>query len=870
MKSNKKQPPLWANRILAWYCDPTLLEDLQGDLYERFELRCKQLGHRKASVLYYLDVLRFIKPYTIRKTKFNNPNSTIQMLGNYFKTSYRSLLKQKLNSFVNIVGLSLGICSFILISLYVNDEWKYDRYLTNYDRIYRLTLSYSSESSTEHSAWSDPIVSLSLADNYTGIKATTSLVNEEMSVSYNNQTFREDEFYFTDENYFRVFPYDFVAGSADGYEYQTVVLTETTASKYFGTSDPINQTLEINNEGYTVVGVLEDLPSQTDLKFDALISKQNIFSTVGWTFNYILFQDNYDVSRFESKLGQLFEETLASEFESYGAKNGRYHIESLPDVHFGTKKLYDTPKSSKLNLYLFSTVALLILITAAINYINISLAGATRRQAEVGIRKAIGARSGQLKTQFLLESFIICLISLITALGLTIYFLPFLNGLTGKQIYWEQLITPVNISLLIMLTLVLAIIAGSYPAMYLANAVPTKIFKGETRLLGKASIRRVLVVSQFTVSIILIISTSLIFRQLELIQTTDHGFTNERVLVIDAPDQKGIKSDLTALKEKLQQYPSVHSVSVVGYNSWPTSDRSIDAYEVISNGTRDVKPFREIRVDQDYFRLLGLTFLEGKGFNEKDIASNKGGVVINKAMVDYLGWKHPLEQSIGYENRTQHKVVGVVDDFHYNSFKQKIEPMLIFPDQWQPTKLLVRLNRSSSNISETKNSLFDQIQLLENEWESFIPDHAFEFEFLSDYVQRQYQSDKILKKVFSYFAITAITIACLGLFGLISLYTSQKLKEISIRKVFGAQITQLYLTLSKEFILLISLAFIISIPCTIFGIKLWLADFVYKVPLSIDLFVYSGLFVLVVALITISFHIISAIRHSPALILKAE
>ena len=861
MRKKEPIPPKLADRILEWYCDQDLLEDLQGDLYERFYDRGEKFGYRRASLLYFWDVIRFFKPYTLRRSREHASTTTFSMLANYFKTTYRSLLKYRVNSLVNILGLSLGLCSFLLIGLYVNDELKYDRYLPNADTIYRLTLSYTSESSTEHSAWSDPMVGKILKEEYPEIVASTALVAEEVTVKAGEKSFREEGFYFTQNDYFDVFAYEFQSGTPSAFQHKTVVLTSGAAKKYFGDAEPLDQYLEIDKQSYQIVGVLKELPRHTDIQFDALVARDDLGEKVGWTFNFLRFHEADDIDRFMPKLDKVYEETLGAEFENYGVNNGKYHLEALPGVHFSSKKLYDTPKSSKTNLYLFSTVALLILLVAAINYINISLSNATQRQKEVGIRKSIGALTHQLKGQFMLESFVICLVSLSIAIALTLYLLPYLNLLTEKVINWQEIVTPFNVVMLVTLTMVLAIITGSYPALFIARIKPSEILKGQMKFTRKTSFRKVLVIAQFSISIILIISTLLIFRQLKLIQSKSHGYTVDQVLVLDVPYEKSVGSRLQPLKNKLKQYPFVQSASYVGFNSWPTSDMQVDAYEVFLNGSWQTKPFNVIQVDEDYFDVLKLTFVEGRAFTNKDTKSDSGVVIINESMVNKMGWTNPLEQTITYESGYEYSVIGVVADFHFNSFKEQVEPMLIFPGKWSPSKLLIRTNTSNNHAN---------IELLESEWKSQLEGEPFEFDYLKAFIEQQYKSEQTLKRVFIYFVIVAISIACLGLFGLISLYTQHKLKEVGIRKVFGAKMPQLFLTLSKEFIGLILTSFLIAVPLAILSVNQWLSSFIYKTPLSIDIFLLAGGITLIVALLTMTFHIIKATKTNPCSILNYE
>ncbi|TRX50011.1 FtsX-like permease family protein [Fulvivirga sp. M361] len=865
MKKEDCTPPAWADALLEWYCSPDLLEDLQGDLYERYHQHVQDYGPFRAAILYIWGVLRFIRPYTIRRrsTHSKSKANPFFLIPSYCKTAYRSLKRQQLNTLINILGLSLGLYSFILICLFVNDESKYDRYLSNADRIYRITFSYTSLSSAEHSAWVGPEVGEALKANYPEIEAHVALVNEKVTVKNGKHSFREEYFYYSTPSFFDVFPYEFRSDSrAQSFLPGSVMLTEKTAKKYFQKSDPTGQSLEIENKLYKVAGVLKDIPTHTDLKFDALvlIKPENLKSISWWTFNYVLFKEKTSPQHFQPKLNATYQQVSAPEFEELGIE-GRYHMEALPDVHFGEKKLYDTPKSSRLNLYIFSTVALLVLLTAAINYINTSLGSAAKRQNEVGVRKSVGAQNGQLKTQFLFESFIICLSSLLIAIVLAIYSLPHLNLLTQKSIPWYEVTSPSMLTFLLGVTLAISLISGSYPAFYLSSVKPADILKGKMLLPGKTLLRKTLVVVQFSISIALIISTLLIFRQMELIQRTSHGYIKDQVIAIDIPRERTLNTTLHSFKHQVETYPFVKSASMVGFNSWPTADRAVEVYEVNSNQKWQLKPLNEIYVDQDYFDVLGLSLSDGRTFETREVREAEPVVIVNRALSESLAWKDPLLQVVNDEDGYEYQVIGVLEDFHFNSVHGKVEPMLIFPGLDYPEKLMISLE--ADDIIQT-------VEHIEQLWKESIPEQPFVFEFLDQYFQQQYSHENRLKQVFLFFMLMAISIACLGLFGLMALIMNQKLKEVSIRKVFGADKKQLLVALSKDYILLILIAIGIASPLTAWIMDRWLDGFAYKTALSWDVFMLTGALVLTMAMITMSYHVLKASFTNPSSILKHE
>lgn len=860
MEEKNIQPPKLADKFLEWYCDPLLLEDLQGDFHERFTGRLRYYSASKAKRLYWWDVIRFFRPYTINKNKGGLHPSAFFLFSNYLKISTRSLIKDKTHSAVSIIGLSLGMTAFILISLYVNDELKYDRFLPNAERIYRITTSYVSASSSEHTAWGEQSVGIIAKEKYPEIESYTSLVNEEVTVENETKTFRESKFYYSDKNYFTVFPYPFTSGSAAAFDHNTIVLTEKAASKYFGENDPLGKSLAVDQKEFLIIGVLKDLPWHTDLSFDAMMSVENLSDISGWTFNFLLFKEDSDPSRFQPKLDKIFEETLQVEFDDYDTK-GQYHMEQLPDVHFGSPKLFDTPKSSRANIYLFSSVALLILLIAGINHLNLTLANAARKQAEVGIRKSIGAQNGELTIQFLTKSFLICSISMLVGLAITLYCIPLLNGVMNMKITWQDIFSLKMSSYLVGSLLLLTLLSGSYPAFYLSRLNPVSILQGTAKVKDKRSIMRPLVVFQFATSLGLIICSFIISQQLSLIQNKSHGMSSESVMIIDVPNDKSVLPAINNLKYELMQFPFVQATSTVGFNSWPTSDMDIDTYEVQMNKEWQVKPFNNIEVDENYFKTLELTFLEGRPFNRQETNGGYSVVIVNQALVDNLGWTNPLEETITYEGGVDSKVIGVIDNFHFNSFKDEFEPMLIFPDKRYPSKMMVQLSNEA---------WLDNVAQIELKWKSQIKDQPFEFQFLEDHIQAQYDKEHTMKTVFNFFVVIAICIACLGLFGLISLTTTNRLKELGIRKVLGAKSPQLWFLLSKEYLLLIVIAAVIAFPLTIYCLSSWLDTFVYKTPLSSMVFIKAIALLTVTALITMSFHILLAISINPTRVLNHE
>lgn len=821
MKSKEPNPPKWAEHLLESICDPALREDLLGDLHERFIVRTRSMSLFRAKLLYLYDVLIFLKPYTVRKDR---DISLLFMLPTYLRTAKRSLVKDALHTVLTIFGLSLSVIAFLFIAFYVDDELKYDRHYDKAERIYRITSDIRSLTANTPIVGTDGHLGQRLKDLYPEIEETVEMVKVQgkSTVSYGDRISTEDKLYKAERTYFQIFSHEWISGSP-GSALRTpksIVLTKKLSDKYFEDQSALNKIITIGRQAYTVTGVIEDLPPHTDLKFDALLSAdhQYLVETDYWCITFILTRSRIDEISFQKKLDELSKLYLQNEVAGTGAEMV-YEIEWLPDVHFGKPKLFDTPKSSRSNIYIFSVFAFFILLIACINYINMASVKALRKTSEAAIRKVLGASSGQLTVQYLCESFLISCISILLA-GLAVYFLfPYFNRLTGKGMELTQVITPGMFFMLVAVLFSVCLLSGFYPAATWSSAKRVGVGKSHRTLVAKSFVRNLLIVFQFTISIGLMISTTVVYDQWKLLSESNPGFDKEQILVVDLP-----KDDLVSvshIKSNFLALPLVKNLSLVGYNSLPTSSMDIDSYEVEQQGEDVTRIFNNITVDENFVSLLGIEVVQGRNFTVQDLEYEASYILVNESFVTAMGWTQPLQEVL-YWNSTAYEVVGVVKDFHFNSLHKKIEPIVIHGQSADPEKMMVKVDKPD----------FQSIQMLEDSWEKATK-QSMQFEFLDTYFEAQYRNEQTMQSALLHFAIVTLIIACMGLSGLVALTTAAKAKEYAIRKILGADFKNIFFSILKEFTKLVVISIVIAIPIAFLSSSQWLQRFSYRTQIDL-------------------------------------
>ncbi len=861
MKSKEHRPPIWADRFLEWYCDPSLLEDLQGDLHERFTHRIRNGSITRAKLLFIWDVFIFLRPYTFRG---NRRVSFFFMFRNYFKSAYRSLSKNKLNTSLIVAGLTISISGFILISLYVIDESKFDKHYDKADRIYRVTTKLHSETATELTAWSDAYLGPHLKELYPEVEESVGIVKMrgKTIVSHDGKSFPEELLYRVEKSYFRIFSHLWISGDPTTAlsKPRSIVLTKKMANKYFGDEKPIGQSIDIGGDNYLVTGIIKNPPSHSDLIFDGLLStdKEYLAESTFWCTTFILFRHAADANGFEKKLDFACKKYLDPESAETGTTFS-YQMELLTDVHFGDDKLFDTPKGNRSSAYVFTVIALFILCIACVNYVNLSFAQSIKKNVQSGIRKILGAQPSQIRAQQLTESLLLTATSLIFAICLSALLLPLINRTTGKEIEFQQFFSLSFLPIVLFIMLAIGFFAGSFPAIYTSSLNPLDALNGTYRIVSKKWLRSSLVVVQFTACIILMICTKIVFDQVNLLTKSDPGFNKEQILVVDIPNDPSLFQLMPDVKNEFSELPFVRKSSLAGYNSVPTSDMDIDTYEVDTNNGTFKKAFNNISVDEDYIDLFKIGLVEGRNITKEDLDNDHSTVMVNESLVKMMGWKHPFDQTLG-EGTREYTIVGVVKDFHFNSFHRSIEPLIIHGSNSSPEKLMVKVDKID----------FEKIGIMEKIWKKYLDDQPFTFEFMDTYFNNQYKSEKAIQTILLWFSWLAIVIACLGLFGLVAISTSQRTKEFGIRKILGAGPISISSLIAKQFLMLIGLAAVIAAPISWYGAETWLAKFAYKISIRMEHFLLPILIILAIAFLSMCYHMFKAVHGNAIQSIKHE
>ncbi len=803
------------------------------------------------------------------------------MFRNYLKIALRNIFKYKAYSFINIIGLSIGIAACILILLFVNDELSFDRNNINSDRIFRVHTDGQLSGREINIALSPPPLGEALTKEFPEVLAYTRLMpNRNMLIRYKNNVFVENNFFWADSGTFKVFTIPFLKGNPDKAlaEPHTVVLTESLAKKYFGNEDPMDKIMNFEDgTPYTVRGVVKDCPPNAHWHYDMFASMSSIglANNDMWFnnsfFTYVLLNSKSSVHSLESKIEAFTKNKISKNiFEIFGTTYERmrasgmkyeFSFQPLTDIHLKSHLDYEIEPNSDIKyVYIFSFIALFILVLACINFMNLSTARASLRTKEVGVRKVLGSNKKQLITQFLFESMLITGIAVIIAVVLSEILLPLFNLLAGKSLHTGYFNNFEAIPAVIFTILFLGLLAGGYPAFFLSSFRPAVVLSSKLNIFKRSWLRSILVVFQFAISIILLIGTFIVYSQMQFIQNKKLGFDKEHVLVIQRA--WALENNTKAFKEELLKNSGIISAS----NSDNLPGEMFG--QSVFRGSGDAAKqdiFAAMSTDYDYAKTMGLELSEGRYFS-REFPADTMKVIINQAAAGLLGYNDPIGKSIsrvGSTDSTRNKftIIGVLKDFHFESLHQKIRPLLIFLNRNQTAFLPVRV--SSSDIA-------GNIALIKKLWKKFVPDKPLEYYFLNDRFDQLYRAEIKTGQIFTTFAVISILIACLGLLGLASFTAERRTKEIGIRKVMGATTGRIVFLLSKEFIKWVLIANIIAWPVAYYFMDNWLQSFAYRINISIWIFPAAGLVAFIVALVTVSTQTLKASLSNPVNALKYE
>ncbi|NOT73699.1 MAG: FtsX-like permease family protein [Cyclobacteriaceae bacterium] len=812
------------------------------------------------------------------------------MIQNYLKVASRNIVKRKMYSFINAFGLSIGIAFCILIFLYIRDEKSFDQFHQNKASIYRIEAKrYNSwnpdpNEPYQQYAWLQAGLKQALKDEIPEVELATRFNSENKCVfRQGDKVFTEDITY-VDADFFKMFSFKLLSGNADKLFLNTdeIVLTPKVVKKYFGDADPIGKIVQVDNQGeksYTVTGVVEAPPANSSLDFSVLLPQQNRpyhdRMVAQWgnsnSPTFVQLVQDTDLSKFSRNLDKLLEKYMSDRFKKWrdeattpipaDIKLLELKFTQLPGWHLkkeiGWHKVSDPSYS-----LILGGVALLILLIACINYVSLALTTSTSRKTEVGIRKVVGAQKNQLVWQFGLESLILAFISMFTGILLVFLFLPAFNQYTGKEITLTFTVFFQLLGVSTLLTFIVGAIAGSYPAIFLSSFRPALVLKGGFTSKLQAGFTKPLVVVQFALSAFLIISSVVMYRQMQYVTTKDLGYNQEQVIVVPTQTGWNSKADETVeqFRAKSLQEPSI--ISVAGTSSSFTEGYSRYGYKI--NGEQ--KDAYVYSVDSYYMSTLGIELIQGRNF-DINRPSDKTGVIVNEALVRDMKWTDPLNEHLNWREDTVgigSQVIGVVKDYHFLSLERDIDPMFISMDKESIGNLVNIL------IKVSPEDMPGTVEKIHKIWKEISPDKPFDYAFLDQNVAKQYESYQRWMSIMGLATGFAILISCLGLFGLAGINAVNKTKEIGIRKVMGAEIASIFVLLNRQYVWLSFLAFIIAAPASYYAMEKWLSSFKFKIEVGWELYAISMLAGLFVALATVSYHAIRVALVNPAETLKYE
>jgi putative ABC transport system permease protein len=822
------------------------------------------------------------------------------MLRNYFIIAWRNLQRNKVNSFINIAGLAIGMSCVILIAIYVQDELSYDRFFKKVGNLYQVNMTGSDNGVLFSTGNTAPAVGPTMVKSFPEIESCARIYRPgDVLVRYEENA--KTETYYTekqvlgvDSNFLQLFDYSILEGDPATclQKPNSIVLTEQSAKKYFGNKNAIGKILLLENDKrpFVVTAVLKNLPAQSTFQFDMLapIAAYAVVKKRSWNWFWLqvttyvklkdhIAQDAAGLAKLEAKFPPMVKEHAfqsMGDLEVFAKKGGRLDYQLMPftAVHLYARENNTVARLTTLGdikyVYIFSVIAMIIIILACVNFMNLSTAQSVKRAKEVGIRKVLGSVKVQLIKQFLTEAILYSVIATVIALIIVLPLLKPFNEITGKSLVFSSIFAGYIWLFILVLCLGMGLLAGLYPAFYLTAFNPVEVLKGVRNIktsIGNLLVRNGLVVFQFSISIALIICTAIVFKQLQYIQNKDLGLNKENVLVISNTDR--LKNDEESFRQELLKQPGVMNASIS--SSIPSRGNFGDGY-VPEQSQTDKPLIKEIglssfMVDDAFMPTFQMQVLQGRNFSKK--FNDSASVILNETAAKQIGWKDPVGKYLGYPgNDQQFKVIGVVRDFNIASLHEEIEPFALFHN----SSKTYTLGHSYISVRLQAGNTRKYLGGVENKWKVFAPDSPFDFSFLDGEFESLYRSEQSMGTVFAIFTFLSIFVACLGLFGL-SIYTlARRTKEIGVRKVLGASVQNIVALVSKDFLKLVLISAIIAIPFAWAAMNKWLEDFAYRITIGWAVFVLASFLALLIALFTISFQAVRAAKANPVNSLRTE
>lgn len=878
------RPPKTALRLLEYFCADQWLDEITGDLQEQFEDNAAAKSLFSARVIYWWEILRLLRPHIFKRNKTYNRT----MLNfNHIKISYRNLLKNKVYAAINILGLSVGIASVMLIAIYVNYETSYDKFYEDSERVHRVALERVYPGRVKTFGTSSIMLAPTLNENYPQVEKATRLhrlfFNNELSVTIedNNESFIETRFMFADSSFFQVFSHEFISGNpATALDnVNSVVLTESTAIKYFGTSDALNKTINVSGSPVQVSAVIKDIPANSHVHFDLLGSTfslpfLNNAITQGswvnpWVYTYVKLKEGVSQESFQQELPALSETYGGANYAQQAGSDWKekghafnYFLQPIESIHLNSKLDVEVEANSDISyVYIITIIAIIILTISSINFINLSMARSAERAKEVGIRKVMGSQRSALISQFLTESIFVCSIAAVLSIGLVFIAVPKFNKILGTYLEFSSIVQPIALVAIVVFVVLIGIISGFYPAMVISALQPSSVLKGSYKSSNKGVwLRNGLIVVQFVISIFMISGSIIVSQQMDYLVNKNLGFNKSDVLVIRQALTTG--TNYNAFYNELNQMSEVESIGktfgvpgdFLGSAVFRTSDPEIEAVRV-----------NTLTTDREYLETMEFEIVMGRGFDAN--FNDSLSIVINESTVKAMGVENPVGLKFTGTNNGQGPnpeltIIGVVKDYNFFSLHSDISPLAMFygGNNFTANVLAVRINSTNTD---------NLITSIEEKWGQF-SEQPLSYSFLDSSLEQQYEADKASTSVFDIFTYIAIIMSCTGLFGLATYIVNQRSKEMSIRKVLGASLPHIISVFSKEFLLLIGLAFVIATPLAYFTLDNWLTNFAYHISPGAKAFVLAGSVTLALVFFTVSYQAIRVALVNPVKTLRSE
>ncbi len=803
------------------------------------------------------------------------------MIHHFLQIAWRNLVKRKFYSFINIAGLAVGMTCCLLITLYIKNELSYDQYHTKKDRIYRVLQSFRSvkegvnpgaPTPDEYWVWGNAPVGPALQADFPQIEKMVRFMSpSSLLLQHGEKRFQQDNLVFMDSTAFSVFSWKMIYGNPQTalIAPNSIVLTRTVSEKFFGTTNPVGQSLRIDNsDNYLVTGVMEDVPPNSQINFNGMISmsterkyRPDVFIYWGYVdfYTYLLLKENTNIETLQAQAAAFVKKHNPND------KGYAISFEKMTDAYLHSAAIRQPgPTGSRFNVILFSCIAVFIMLIACINFMNLSTARSLERAKEVGVRKVLGVRPRSLMWQFLIESILMSLAAAAIALTLARPGISLIGKLSGKDLSYSQFFTPVMWMYMLAFAIVVGILAGIYPASFLSG------FKAITVLKGKfnpsrdgISLRKALVVFQFTLSIALIAGTIIVYSQLKFINRHDLGFQKDQILIVNFEGDGKVQENIESIKKSLADQPGVVSVA---------ASRAVPGEFLPNAGTQIEGPDGQMQqqgpfiyeIDFDFIPVFHIPLVAGRNYSRAYVSDSAQSMVINEACAKLYGYTNPADAVGKKFDQWGRKgtIIGVVKDFNFRSLHQAVEPLTLrygYPYNLNRIAVSIKGNEAQATVGRLKKT-----------WDRIAPQRPFMYHFLDESFSAQYEADQHFGELFTFFSYLAICIACLGLFGLTTFMAQQRVKEIGVRKVLGSSISGIVLLLSKDFIKLILIAIVIATPLCLWAMNQWLQGFAYRITIGPLVFVEAGMISLTIALLTMAWQSVKAARSNPVNSLRNE